>query len=181
MVPTQQVLSDAAAGSLPAYSLVLDGAGTYGSVVQHNNMSMKAGDNWIGQVVEAIEDGPDWDSTAIFITYDDCGCFYDHIAPGVNPDGTKQGTRMPMVIVSPYARAGYTDSTPATFASILAYVEQTFGLATLGVNDAAAYAFSNAFDYSQSPRPGIPMQRKSIPISEQQYLAAHPPDADDPT
>ncbi len=86
-----------------------------------------------------------------------------------------------MVIVSPYARAGYTDSTPATFASILAYVEQTFGLTPLGVNDAAAYAFTNAFDYSQSPRPGIPMQRESIPISEQQYLAAHPPDADDPT
>ena len=182
MVPTQQVLSDAAAGSLPAYSLVLDGAGsTYGSVVQHNNMSMAVGDDWIGQVVTAIENGPDWDSTAIFITYDDCGCFYDHVTPGVNPDGTKQGTRMPMVIVSPYARAGYTDSTPATFASILAYVEQTFGLTPLGVNDAAAYAFTNAFDYSQSPRPGIPMQRESIPISEQQYLAAHPPDADDPT
>lgn len=181
MVPLQQVLTDAAAGSLPAYSLVLDGSGTYGGVVQHNNMSMATGDNWIGRVVEAIEDGPDWNSTAIFITYDDCGCFYDHVAPGLNPDGTQQGIRVPMVIVSPYARPGYTDSTPATFASILAYVEQNFGLAALGANDAGAYAFSNTFDYSQSPRPGVPMRVQAIPQSEQQYLAAHPPDPDDPT
>ncbi len=181
MVPAQQVLADAAHGALPAYSLVLDGAGTYGGVVQHNNMSMATGDNWIGQVVEAIEDGPDWDSTAIFITYDDCGCFYDHVTPGANPDGTQQGIRVPMVIVSPYARVGYTDSTPATFASILAYVEQTFGLAALGINDSGAYAFSNAFNYSISPSAGIPMQRQAIPSAEQQYIAAHPPDADDPT
>ena len=76
----------------PAYSLVLDGAGTYGDVVQHNNMSMAVGDNWIGQVVTAIEDGPDWNSTAIFITYDDCGCFYDHVTPGLNPDGTRRAS-----------------------------------------------------------------------------------------
>ena len=182
MVPTQQVLSDAASGALPAYSLVLDGSGnTYGHVVQHNGMSMAIGDNWIGQVVSAIENGPDWDSTAIFITYDDCGCFYDHVAPGTNPDGTQQGTRMPMVIVSPYARAGFTDSTTATFASILAYVEQTFNLAPLGVNDAAAYAYANAFDYSQTPIAPIPMEHETISPAEQQYIAAHPGDPDDPT
>jgi len=97
MVPTQQVLSDAASGTLPSFSLVLDGAGAYANVVQHNQMSMATGDNWIGQVVSAIENGPDWSSTAIFITYDDCGCFYDHVVPGVNPDGTQQGVRVPMV------------------------------------------------------------------------------------
>jgi phospholipase C len=181
MVPTQQVLSDAASGSLPSYSLVLGGAGTYANVVQHNGMSMAAGDSWTGQVVSAIENGPDWDSTAIFITYDDCGCFYDHVAPGVNPDGTPQGTRMPMVIVSPYAKPGYTDSTPATFASILAYVEQTFGLASLSVNDAGAYAYANSFDYSQTPLTGISMQRETISAAEQQYLNAHPVNPDDPT
>jgi len=181
MVPAEQVLSDAAAGSLPAYSLVLAGTGIYGDVVQHNSMSMAVGDNWIGQVVSTIENGPDWDSTAIFITYDDCGCFYDHVTPGANPDGTQQGVRVPMVIVSPYARAGYTDSTPATFASILAFVERNFGLASLGINDAGAYAFANAFDYSQSPLAGIPMARQAIPPAEQRYLAAHPGDPDDPT
>lgn len=181
MVPTQQVLSDATAGTLPAYSLVLGGGGAYGGLVQHNQMSMAKGDNWIGQVVSAIENGPDWSSTAIFITYDDCGCFYDHVPPGINPDGTQQGIRVPMVIVSPYAKAGFTDSTPASFASILAFVERNFGLAPLGVNDAAAYPFSNAFDYSQSPLAGIAMRQEAIPLAEQQYLATHPSNPDDPT
>jgi phospholipase C len=182
MVPTQQVLTDAAAGTLPSYSLVLGGAPpSYNNLAQHNGMSMTVGDNWIGRVVSAIENGPDWDSTAIFITYDDCGCFYDHVVPGLNPDGTQQGTRVPMVIVSPYARAGYTDSTPASFASILAYVEQTFGLAPLGVNDAAAYPYTNSFDYSQTPLPGVRMQHETITSAEQQYIDAHPDSPDDPT
>jgi hypothetical protein len=88
---------------------------------------------------------------------------------------------MPMVIVSPYAKAGYTDSTPATFASILAYVEQTFNLAPLGVNDAGAYGYANAFNYSQTPLVGIRMQHQTISLAEQQYLAAHPANPDDPT
>lgn len=182
MVATSQIIGDASAGTLPNYSLLLGGAPpNYNNVVQHNGMSMAVGDSWIGQIVTAIENGPDWDSTAIFITYDDCGCFYDHVPPGVNPDGTQQGTRIPMVIVSPYARAGYTDSTHATFASILAYVEQTFGLAPLGINDAEAYPYTNAFDYSQTPLPGIHMVRESITPAEQQYIADHPGIPDDPT
>ena len=174
MVNTAQILTDAAAGTLPSYSLVLDGTGKQANVVQHNGMSMAVGDSWIGQVVSTIENGPDWDSTAIFITYDDCGCFYDHVAPGTNPDGTQQGTRIPMVIVSPYARAGYTDSTPATFASILAYTEQTFDLAPLGINDAEAYPYTNSFDYSQTPLAGIPMVRETISKAEQEYMERTP-------
>ncbi len=181
MVNTSQVLTDAAAGTLPNYSLVLDGTGQQANVAQHNGMSMGVGDSWIGQVVSAIENGPDWGSTAIFITYDDCGCFYDHVAPGVNPDGTQQGTRIPMVIVSPYARAGYTDSTHATFASILAYVEQTFGLAPLGINDAEAYPYTNSFDYSQTPLAGVPMVHESISRAEHEYIEANPGIPDDPT
>jgi phospholipase C len=181
MVATSQIIGDAGAGTLPNYSLVLGGAPPYANVVQHNGMSMAVGDSWIGQIVTAVENGPDWDSTAIFITYDDCGCFYDHVPPGVNPDGTQQGTRIPMVIVSPYARAGYTDSTHATFASILAYTEQTFGLAPLGINDAEAYPYTNSFDYSQTPLAGIRMVHESISSAEQQYIDDHPGIPDDPT
>jgi phospholipase C len=69
----------------------------------------------------------------------------------VNPDGTRQGPRLPLIIVSPYARAGYTDTTSTTFAGILAYVEHNFGLPALSANDANAYAFSTAFNYTQPP------------------------------
>jgi phospholipase C len=176
LVPTNNVLSDAAAGTLPNFSLVLPGAGLAAGASQHNTTSMLKGDNWIGTVVSAIEHGPNWGSTAIFITYDDCGCFYDHVTPHTNPDGTQQGPRVPLVIVSPYVKAGYTDSTPASFASILAYEEQAFELTPLGATDSAAYKFSNAFDYSQTPLPGVSMVHSPIPPGEVTHE-----DPDDPT
>ena len=75
----------------------------------------------------AIDEQARLDTTAIFITYDDCGCFYDHVPP---PPGS--GIRVPMVIVSPYAKPAFTDSKAASFASILAFTEHLFGLEPLG-------------------------------------------------
>src|SRR5207244_5032217 len=116
------------------------------TVSQPNCQCMKVGDNWIGSVVSSIMNGPDWNSTAIFITYDDFGGFYDHVAPPLH-----LGLRVPMVIVSPFAKRGFTDSRNASFASILAFVERNFGLTSLGAADSRAYAYGHAFDYSQSP------------------------------
>ena len=175
VVPPSQVLTDAAAGALPNVSILLP-YGPAGATSQHNFESMRLGDNWIGQAVSAIEKGPDWGSTAIFITYDDCGCFYDHVAP---PAG--RGIRVPLVLVSPYARRGFTDSTTATFSSMLAYIEHTFGLAALASSDANAYDFGRAFDYSQTPLAPIPLRRTPVPRSELRRIAAHPGDTDDPT
>src|SRR5207248_2494873 len=101
VVPEDTVLQDASAGELPNFSIVLPNSAT-GETSQHNGTSMAFGDNYIGDVVSAIENGPDWDSTAIFIAYDDCGCFYDHVPP---PSGL--GIRVPVVVVSPYAKAGF--------------------------------------------------------------------------
>ena len=163
VVPTDNILTDAQKGTLPNFSLVLPGGGQASNASQHNQSSMLVGDNWIGKVVSAIESGPNWSSTAIFITYDDCGCFYDHVTPSTNPDGTKQGPRVPTVIVSPYAKAGFTDSNAASFASILAYEEYVFGLQALGANDAAAYKFANSFDYSQVPLARVQTIQSKIP------------------
>ena len=92
-----------------------------------------------------------WNTTAIFITWDDCGCFYDHVAP---PAGL--GIRLPMIIVSPYARAATTDHTVASLQSLLAYTEHAFNLAPLASGDRNAYAYANSFDYTshRSRRPG---------------------------
>jgi phospholipase C len=183
LVPTANVLADAAHGTLPNYSVLTPSGAQHasgpGDTSQHNNQSMLAGDNWIGTAVSAIENGPDWDSTAIFITYDDCGCFYDHVAPPLNPDGTQQGPRSPMVIVSPYAIAGSTDSTNATFASILAFTEHTFGLPPLALNDAAAYDYANSFDYTQPPLSGVRLTHHPLSRSTITYLRNHQDDPDD--
>jgi phospholipase C len=166
LVPTDQVLTDAAAGALPAFSLVRPSPvrdSISGGASQHNGDSITVGDNWIGKLTTALEASPEWSSTALFITYDDCGCFYDQVAPGKNPDGSQQGARVPMVIVSPYAVAGYVDSTPTTFAGILAFTEQTFGLVPLGVNDKGAYPFTHSFNYAQTPLAPVRMVQSPVP------------------
>jgi phospholipase C len=166
LVPDGRFLTAAAAGTLPAFSVVTPGGRDFRNA-GHNGMSMTACDNWLGQLVGAVMSSPDWASTAVFITFDDFGGFYDQVPPPVEPDGTQEGPRVPMVIVSPYARPGYTDTTATTFAGILAYTEQNFGLAPLGPNDGGAYPFSNAFDYSQAPLRPVHMVRRPLPASAQ--------------
>ena len=113
---------------------------------------MSAGDNWIGSIVGAVGSNASmWSSSAIFITFDDCGCFYDHVNPLRFAKGW--GVRVPMIIAGPYVKAGYTDSTPATYASMLAYIEHTFGLQPLSAADGSAYYYTNSFDYSVRLRP----------------------------
>jgi len=175
MVAPNQILTDAAAGTLPSFAVLLP-EGASGHTSQHNGTSMLAGDNWIGQTVSAIMSGKDWASTAIFVTYDDCGCFYDHVAP---PAGL--GIRNPVVIISPYARAGYTDSTVATTASLLAFTEHTFGLTPLGAADAGAYDYANAFNFSQIPLKAVKLTQTAIPPSTTAYLATHRVNTADPT
>jgi phospholipase C len=117
------------------------------------------------------------------MTYDDCGCVYDHVAP---PAG--DGPRVPMVIVSPYAKPGYTDSTPATSESMLAFTEHLSGLPALGSTDAASYDFAKAFSSGAAPAvagasvrsaPVPHMVTTRIPRRERRYLEQHPPGHDD--
>jgi phospholipase C len=177
-----QVMTDAANGTLPSVSYVV----ALDNQSQHNSNSMLAGDNWIGSVVNAVMNGPDWNSTAIFITYDDCGCFYDHVAP---PAGA--GIREPMVIVSPCAKSAYTDhNTAYAGESTMAFIEHTFNLPSLvSGGDGSAYDFNQSFDFSQ-PRcggagpAGATVSRATIhPISaaEKTYIKAHPGDPNDPS
>jgi phospholipase C len=177
MVPDSQFLTDAQNGRLPSFSVLLPSSGSGAPTSQHNGTSMSVGDNWIGQAVSAVENGPDWSSTVIFITYDDNGGFYDHVPP----PSSETGIRVPLVIVSPWAKPGFTDSTTATYASMLAYTEHTFGLAALTTADANAYDYSSSFDYSQTPLAAVGTAPHAISVAEEQYLAAHPPDPNDPT
>lgn len=155
---------DALNGNLPAFSVVTPGGPDYADSC-HNLFSLTACDNWVGSLVSSIQNGPDWDSTAVFITWDDFGGFYDQVPPPatLNANGQQAGPRVPLIMVSPYAKPGYTDTTPTTFAGILAYTEHNFGLPALGANDAHAYDLSNAFDYSQAPRKPARMTTRPLP------------------
>lgn len=172
MVANSQIMTDATNGTLPNFSVVTPTQANS----QHNGDFMTVGDNWLGQVLNAIQTGPEWSSTAVFLTWDDCGCFYDHVAP---PAGL--GIRVPMVIISPYARPGYTETATASFASVLAYTEAAFSLPPLTTKDAAAYDYSGSFDYSQVPLAPIRLRMTPVSRAELQAAADSPPDPDDPT
>ena len=168
-----QFFTDAKNGTLPAFSILIPN-GASGATSQHNNDSMIYGDNYIGSEVSAIQHGPDAATTTIFIYYDDCGCFYDHVVP---PAG--MGLRLPLVIVSPYAKAGYTDHTIATNSSILAYTEHLFNVAPLNQQDATAYDLSNSFNYAQTPTKAFQFHPATVPTTSLTYLKTHPAQPDD--
>jgi phospholipase C len=153
---------DAQTGNLPNFSVITPG-GAEAASSEHNGQSMAVGDNWLGQVASAIMNGPDWRSTVLFVTWDDCGCFYDQVPPGTNPDGTPQGPRSPLLIVSPFAKPGFTDRTSTSFAGILSFVEHNFSLSPLGINDAQAYPFTNSFNFQQAPLRPVRMVNRPWP------------------
>jgi len=165
VVDTPQFVTDATAGTLPAFSILVP----QDAQSMHPTFSALASDNWIASVLNPVMNGPDWGSTAVFLTWDDCGCFYDHVAP---PKGL--GERVPMLIISPYAKPNFVDPTSATLASPLAYTETLFGIPPLGAEDTGAYDYANAFDYTQTPIAPIQLARTPLPRSTREYLKAHP-------
>ena len=122
----------------------------------HPEYSMCWGENWTTRIVNAIMRSPMWKDTAIFITWDDYGGFYDHVPPP-QVDGFGFGIRVPLLVISPYAKQGYVDHTLGEFSSILRFIEDNWGLTQLTHRDRDALNLSEAFDFSQSPRAPDPL------------------------
>ena len=104
-----------------------------------------------------------WKNTVVFVTWDDFGGFYDHVAP---PQHNRWGLgpRVPTLVISPYARAGYVDHTSYDFTSFLRFVETRFSLAPLTSNDAAAEPLNNSFDFTAPPRAPFVQAPRPCPI-----------------
>jgi phospholipase C len=153
IIPQTQVLTDIANGNLPQVSWVIP----TGLSSDHDDASDGSGPSWVASIVNAIGASPYWANTAIIITWDDWGGWYDHVAPKVINDGVSWGSgytygfRVPLVVVSPYAKAAYISHTTHDFGSILKFIESTYSLPTLGYADAAADDLSDCFDLTQSP------------------------------
>ena len=128
---------------------------------EHPPYSSCVGENWTGQQINAIMQGPDWDSTAIFVTWDDFGGFYDHVPPpGVDQFGL--GPRVPVLIISPYAKQGFISHTQYEFSSFLKLVEERFGLKPLTAHDAAANDMTDSFNFNQTPQPPFPLTPRPV-------------------
>jgi phospholipase C len=150
----KQIFSDISGGTLPAVSWVIP---------QTQNSDHPSpndlGPSWVASIVNAIGLSSYWSSTAIVVTWDDWGGFYDHVAPPQPFDHWGGlGFRVPMLVISPYAKQtspsqpGYISHTQYEFGSILRFVEDNFALGQLGTTDTRANSIVDSFDFTQAPR-----------------------------
>ncbi len=129
---------------------------------EHPPADVAVGEHYIVRYVNAIMNSQYWNSTAIFITWDDYGGFYDHVPPP-QLDKYGLGFRVPCLVISPYAKQGFIDHTQTDFVSLLKFIEDTYSLQPLTARDANNTNMMEAFDFSQSvldplilPGPYIP-------------------------
>lgn len=150
IVPTTRVKADIESGTL-AQVVYLDTE--YDPFIsEHPPENVTIGDLWTQDVVQSIEASPLWNSTAIFLTYDESGGYYDHVAPP-QVDAWGYGFRVPMIVISPYAKRGFVDHDIMDHTSILKFIEDNWGLASLSEREADAHNFYSAFAFRNGSIP----------------------------
>jgi phospholipase C len=158
-------LSAAKNGTLPSVSWVVPSE----TNSEHPEALVSRGQAWVTALINAVMAGPEWDSTAIFLSWDDWGGFYDHVPPPT-VDEAGYGIREPAVVISPYAKQGYIDHQTLSFDAYLKFIEDVFmggsriDPATDGRPDSRPDVRENApilgdimqdFDFTQEPRPPV--------------------------
>ncbi|HEX9395621.1 MAG TPA: acid phosphatase [Burkholderiales bacterium] len=134
------------AGTLPQVAFVKP-AGRYNEHPSYTDVT--SGDEHIALLLERLKKSPQWPKMAVIVTYDENGGFWDHVPPPSGPgwgDRWGPGTRIPTIIVSPYARRGYVDKTPYDTTSILKFITRRFALEPLAGVRANAGDLTNAFE-----------------------------------
>jgi phospholipase C len=158
VVTPQAFLQDLRAGTLPSMSWLTPPFATS----DHPPTSICAGEDWTVEYLNALMRSPYWDSTAVILTWDDFGGFYDHVPPP-HVDLYGLGPRVPAIVISPYARAGSIDHTTYEFASVLRFIETIFDVPPLTSRDADASDMLSAFDFSQQPLDPLVLKPRRCP------------------
>jgi phospholipase C len=110
--------------------------------------------DYVSYLVNQVMNSQFWQSTAIVVTWDDYGGFYDHVKPPYI-DQYGEGFRVPTLVISPWARAGFIDHTQYEFSSLLRLAEDNFQLATLGHRDSLVNDMMGSFNFNQAPLPAL--------------------------
>jgi len=196
-VPINDFFTDAAAGTLPQFSLV----DPYTNYSEENN-DISIGEAFAARIIDAVLTSPQWSKTALIWTYDEHGGYYDHVPPqpAVRPDDVPPeitvppdqpgaydytGFRVPVAVVSPYAKRDYVSHQVYDHTSILKLVETKWNLPALTYRDANARDMLDFFDFTASTppflepahpaRPAQPLRRTAAPHVERHLRPGLPP------
>jgi hypothetical protein len=158
----RQFYAAAKSGTLPAVSWITPSD----SVSEHPPASVGVGEDYVTGLINTIMQGPDWNSTAIFLAWDDWGGFYDHVKPP-HADKNGYGLRVPSIVISPYAKQGYVDHQTLSFDAYLKFIEDDFlggqrldpqtdgrpdSRPDVRENSSILGNLANDFDFQQTPR-----------------------------
>ena len=177
--PYDQYFADAKNGNLPSVSFIQNQTGND----EHPKDNVQQGAKFAARFVNALINSPNWKDSVFFLTYDEAGGIYDHVPPpnAPNPDGInpidlrptdtqgnfdRYGFRVPLMVVSPFAKPGYVSHNVADHTAILRFIETRYGLPTLTARDAAQPDMTEFFDFTNAPNanpPGVPNQPVNAP------------------
>jgi phospholipase C len=170
VVALEEFEIDAAAGALPAVSWVQP------RLTDHPAMSSACeGENETVRLINAVMNGPDWSTTAIVITWDEWGGFYDHQVPPI-VDNISHGFRVPVMVISPWVKygagsdGGYISSTFYSHGSPLKLIETNWGLPSLNSRDGSSNDMLDLFDFAQTPKDALILTERSCPHLTPEFL-----------
>jgi phospholipase C len=170
--PETQILTDVSSGSLAQVTWVVP------SKINSDHAGSKStsGPQWVASIVNAIGGSQYWNNTVIFVTWDDWGGWYDHVSPP-QLDAMGLGFRVPLIVVSPFAKRAYVSHVQHEFGSILKFTEEQFGLPSLGTTDARADDLSDCFNFGQRLERFVPVKTRISPtFFIHQPASGEPPD-----
>lgn len=154
ITPQRRFLSDVAAGKLASFTWITPLCENS----DHPLCGGGGGPSWVASIVNAVGESKFWDSTVIFVQWDDWGGFYDPVPPP-HKDYDGLGFRVPLIVISPYARKNYVSHVAYETASVLRFAEDLFGLEQLSVADTRATSpAGDCLDFNQTPRKFVPIK-----------------------
>ena len=161
--PSKTVLTDIAAGTLANVTWITPSPADS----DHPHSAGDNGPSWVASIVNTVGHSKYWSSTAIFVTWDDWGGWYDHVVPQQR-NAYELGFRVPLLVISPYAKQGYVLHEPSDFGSILKFVEQNWNLGSMHTADATSGSLDDAFDFTASRN--VRFQSISAPLGTNSFV-----------
>jgi phospholipase C len=149
IVNLDEYYDDLANGTLPSVAFMVPSGPS-----EHPPSSVLSGQRFVRTLIQRLMQSPYWESSVFLWSYDDWGGWYDHVVPPT-VDDWGYGMRVPALLVSPYAKQGYIDSTQLDYTSALKFIEENWDLEPLADRDRQANNFLDAFDFESPPRPAV--------------------------